>query len=170
MGEQDTSPPPVNPGSGANVAGAPEYSLLLSRYGDVMLKIGQLETQVGYLTKQIDVMGKNDSSPPGSKLVHEPHGLAELALKVEALERAGVDPHQAGGDDGSEGSGGAAPDKDSREDEFRQMRLKITSLANQLAQAQDQLQDAAGHRARRRRHREDERAWWQKLARRRPTR
>ena len=151
MSEQPTSPPPVNPVSGANVAGAADYSLLLSRYGDIMLKIGQLEAQVGYLTKQIDVMGKNESLLPGPKRVQEPQGLSELTLKVEALERAAADPHQAGGDDGSEGSDAGTSEDDRRDDEFRQMRLKITSLANQLAQAQDQLQEVLGHRGRHRR-------------------
>ena len=116
--------------------GQPDYDDLLRQYGEAMLRIGQLEAQVERLTGE----------PQGRTGPTTPHVADEGGARSDPADLA-QDEHPTNA-------------------EMGQLRLQVASLANQLSQTEEKLQQAEGHRARRRHRVDDRRARWTKLARR----
>ena len=134
---------------------APDYAALLQQYGEAMLRIGQLEAQVGHLTKRLQGGVEQGSDASGQAPVQESPGVRQLAEKVEALQKLVVDS--------SEKTPGSSADSQRHEDEIRQLRVQINSLASQLALAQGQLSEVRAHRPRHRSHRDKSGSKWQSL-------
>ena len=122
----------------------PDYDALVSRYGEAMLRIGQLEAQVDLLTNQL----RSSDSPPTEK-PERPSNFGSGMRPPENMSQP------------TEGHS----ERDS-EEQLRQLRLQVTSLANQLQQTEEQLEQAKGHRVPRPHRRVKHRPWWKKAARR----
>ena len=98
----------------------PDYDALVSRYGEAMLRIGQLEAQVDLLTNQL----RSSDSPP----IEKPERPSDFGSGMRPPENM------------SQPTEGHS-ERDS-EEELRQLRLQVTSLANQLQQTEEQLEQA----------------------------
>ena len=116
----------------------PDYDTLLRLYGEAMLRTGQLEGQVANLTDQLRIL--EDVPAPGG--LGEPTPASEelrgLSDKIDSLRRKMTDPSET-----------SPKPSDSPGDEISQHRLQITSMANQLAVAKDELATLRGSRKRR---------------------
>jgi chromosome segregation ATPase len=121
----------------------PEYDTLLRVYGESMLRVEQLEAQVA---------SPGESSPQGDDA--QARAILQLTERVGALQGRIARSSEATD----------AP-TDDRANEIAQMRVQITSLANQLDGARREIED---YRARRRRRsrRPERLPRWQSLARR----
>ncbi len=175
---QDVTPPQGNPEPHSSADGSLQDDLardaLLRQYGQAMLKIGQLEAQVEQLTSQLQARARQEIYSYGPAPVQDPQGLRDLVEKVEALQKVIVhSPDRASGSTPSDtASLGAQTEGAGRrryEEERRQMRLQMNSLANQLAQTEEELEEVRGSRSRRSgRHRRSsrtpQRRWWRKLS------
>ncbi len=109
-----------------------EYDLLLRRYGEAMARIGELEAQLQRLGEDgRGTAGSVDAAVPVTEL--EPK--AQAGTGCELLEP--------------------------RDRELSRLGLQVTSLSNQLAQAERQVQEAQSNRRRsgRRRHRSRWKFW-----------
>ena len=149
--------------------GSPDYAALLRQYGEVMLKIGQLEAQVHHLTQQLQGITERESRSDG--LVRDPSEIKDIAGKVEALEKLVVDSSKKTREsetDGSQSDVSRAEDARQRQqaDEIRQLKVRISSMASQLANTEGQLAELGQGRVRRRRHTAKSARMWKSLRRR----
>jgi chromosome segregation ATPase len=126
----------------------PDYDTLLRLYGESMLRVEQLEAQVA---------SPGESSPQGDDA--QALAISKLTERVEALQG-----QIAQSSESSDAAMDAQP-ADHLTDEVAQMRLQITSLANQLDGARREIQDYRTRR-RRRSRRPERLPWWRSLARR----
>ena len=176
--EQQQLPQEINPSSGGSESlrdgeEQPQdltgYGALLNQYGQAMVRIGQLEAQVDQLTGQLSVssgqIGLQGTATPGQ----EPQGLQLLADRIEALQQLVTElPARTAQSTANTGSSSGSPAEDElqhqRDDELRQIRLQLNSVANQLANTEDELRRFQEPGQRRRLHRQTHRPWWKKLA------
>ena len=113
---------------GRGIEGTQVYDVLLRQYGEAMLRIGQLEAQVGSLTARLKEAGGDaewteDSAPKSQSL--------------EVAESTATDSKE---DISSERQ---------RDAEIAQLRLQEGSLRFQLAQSEQQVKGERGRRKRR---------------------
>lgn len=113
----------------ANIESQPDYDSLLKLYCESMLRIGQLEARLAAL---------NEADAENS----QSRATVELSERVDAIYGLITGMSQAATD-----TADLAP-ADGQADEIAQMRVQITSLANQLDVARNEIKD---YRARRRR-------------------
>ena len=120
------------------------YDALIRQYGEVMQKIGRLEAQMADVTNQLS---RNDS--PLAEELGRPEDLGAGIGSAENTSRSSEEPSERRSDE-----------------ELRQLRLQVTSLANQLQQTEEQLTQVAGVRIPRPHRRVKHRSWWKRAARR----
>jgi hypothetical protein len=132
----------------------PDYDELVRLYGEAMIRVGELEAKVAELTNQLGT--QEDAQAPRGRgtSVSTSSELQALADKIDTLGRRMTESGESGPDPSSQPS-----------EEFSQLRLQITSMANQLAVAQDELAKLRGSR-RRRSPRTLAVPWWKALGRR----
>ena len=104
------------------------YDILLRQYGEAMLRIGQLEAQVGSLTARLKEAGGD------AERTEDP------APKSQSLEVAESTTKDSKEDRSSERQ---------RDAEIAQLRLQEVSLRSQLAQTEQQVKGERGRRKRR---------------------
>jgi DNA repair exonuclease SbcCD ATPase subunit len=115
-----------------------EYDLLLRRYGEAMARIGELEAQVQRLGDEKRNVAESD----------------DAAASVTELRP-----------DGNAGPGSELLEQ--RDRELAKLRSQVTSLSNQLAQAQRQVHEAQSNRRRSGRRRQRSRwKFWRRWTRR----
>ena len=113
----------------ANIDLQSDYGLLLKLYGESMLRIGQFDARVVALNE-----GDAENS--------QSRAIVELTDRVDVIHGLITGMSQAGTDTADLGPA------DGQADEIAQMRVQITSLADQINVAHNELKD---NRARRRR-------------------
>ncbi len=141
--------------------GGPDFGALILKYGEAMLRVGELEARVEELTRQLAENGSpvESGSSPG------PSDANALEARVESLERVFRADSGEGADIAEADSTPAASQTESQtRDELGQLRLQIASLANQLAQAEDESREVRGHQSRRRRRKDLNKPWWRSLS------
>ena len=131
--------------------GSPDYQVLLSRYGEAMLKISQLEDQVSHLTGLLQDGVAQGSQVSGSRVETghspaSPAGTPSIGSTFAAPRAGGVAETQ-------------------HVEVFHHMRLQISNLENQLANTKAELREIYGQGSRRRRRKDRNKRWWTKLAR-----
>ena len=130
-----------------------EYAVLLRQYGAVMLKIGQLEARVDSLQRQLEA----------GLILQDPGRLPQTTT-------ADAPVHTRESDEIPQPSHPVEQRVDREtpyyENERRQMRLQISTLANQLVQSKDELARLQSPRSHRRRRRTERRSLWGRLSRR----
>ena len=127
-----------------------EYDDLLRRYAEAMIRISQLESQLADITRnQLEGNASSNSSfdarPPVQQLDVGPalKEVAELETRA-STESTNVSEREAVSQERS------IPPPLSEAD-IAQLRLQVTSLANTLAQTQDELKRSQGTHVRKRR-------------------
>jgi hypothetical protein len=115
-----------------------------------MLRIGQLEAQMGHLTSLLQGGAAQESQESGTRV--EAEASPSTSAGTPVTESAFANPK----------AGGAV--RTPHDEELQQMRLQITNLANQLAETEAESLGSQGRRSRHRRR--DHRPWWKKLGRR----
>ena len=116
---------------------ASDHNALLRRYGEAMVRIGDLEAEL----ERLKARAGDPTTEAGHRASFEPdpsqRATADLAERIESLERrledATADPPPT-----SETSEGSSPGSEDAGD-LGQLRLQVASLANQLAQAHEEL-------------------------------
>ena len=139
----------------------PDHDALVRLYGESMLRIGRLESEVARLADRLRGPESDQASGDEAAAEQQLGGLEELTKKVDSLQKLIMDSNGTASEPGSRPQP-AAPDQ--RQDEISEMRLQIAGLASELTQAKDELAKARGNR--RRRSSKGHRPWWKKLARR----
>ena len=125
--------------------GSVEYDVLLRKYGEAMLRISQLESQLAGITrgKQEGNASNNSSrtarsSIPQPETVHALNRIEELEARAGSEREAVTQEH-------------SIPSPLNGAD-VAQLRLQVTSLANKLAQTEDELNRSQGTHVKRRSH------------------
>lgn len=121
--------------------GSVEYDILLRKYGEAMLRISQLESQLADITRDqregnasSHSSSNTRSSIPQSETGQALNRIEELEAQREAVTQQHSIPSPLNGAD------------------VAQLRLQITSLANKLAQTKDELERSQGTLLKRRSH------------------
>ena len=120
------------------------YSSLLRQYGEAMFRIGQLEARIERLTGDPAERAPDEQGPPSQ--------VQNVSDEVEDPEHPSMD-HEPEGVMEPPSPVGASSDSDKESAEIAQLRLQLYTLANQLAQAQEELDRVQGKVARHRSHR-----------------
>lgn len=129
--------------------GASELDLLLRRYAQAMVRIGQLASQAEGFTRMVRELVDDPAlsgSGPGATQGSTP---SHLLARIESLEARLTTSHEsAHTDDGGSEAGTIArtdrPNESRREDEIAQMRRHLASLSAKLSQTEEQLRVAQG--------------------------
>jgi hypothetical protein len=124
---------------------------LVGRYGEAMLRIGQLESQLQELTDELRLRERQASAGYATTQFQYTQGLPYLEQKIAELQKA-IDSASASGsetteDDGKKATGRTEPEES---EEMRQLRIQINSLSGQLAVTDQQLTKIQGGRTHRR--------------------
>ena len=132
------------------VEGSPDYDTLMRRYGEAMLRIGQLEAQVDGLSKELQGTTVHGNSAVEPTLSQDAAGMVEFLARIEALEkrvlseriedmekRLGISTESESGRDGADKSNEASskdrsPSHNNGE-EIAGMRFHIANLVSQLS-------------------------------------
>ena len=131
--------------------GPEDYAVLLSQYGEVMLKMGQMEARIDGLQRQLEaVLLLQDPGPPTQTTT------ADAPVYTRESDEIPQPSHPVEQKANQEAS--------HHNNELRQMRLQISALANQLAQSKDDLARLQSHRSHRRRRRSERRSLWRRLS------
>ncbi len=137
-----------------------EYDDLLRRYAEAMIRISQLESQLAEITRE--QRKGTDSSNNTSKTTST---IQQLDVGPVLKEVAELETHVS-----TESVNGSKHETVSKEHnieshlngaDIAQLRLQVTSLANKLAQTQDELNRSQGTHVKRRSHhrRKSESRW-----------
>ena len=129
-----------------------EYTVLLRQYGEVMLKIGQMEARIDSLQRQLEA----------GLLLQDPGRLPQTTTADAPAYTRESDEIPQPSHPAEQGTDRETP---RYENELRKMRLQISTLANQLAQSKDELARLQSHRSHLRR-RTERRSLWRRLSRR----
>lgn len=125
--------------------GSAEYDVLLRKYGEAMLRISQLESQLdGIARDQQEGNASSHSSSDVRSGISQPETVHALN-RIEELEtRAGSEREVVTQERSTQSPLNGA--------DVAQLRLQVTSLANKLAQTEDELKSSQGTRVKRRSH------------------
>ena len=126
----------------------PGYDTLLRLYGESMLRVEQLKTQIASLGESSTKAG-DAKARAISQLIEKGEALQGQIVRSSEASDAATEPQPA----------------DDRTDEVAQLRVRIMSLANQLDGVRRENEDYRSRR-RRRSRRHERLPWWQSLARR----
>ena len=166
--------PAPDPGGGPSVRGPhlgpeefPPYASLLRQYGEAMLRIGRLESQIGVHSAGSSEGGSGEASTGGHAHQTRIPELESLLARVTELEKRVGGPSGTGSESKGAESTSETPTPDrgmnsGRDAEISQLRLQVSSLANQLARAEQEPTGVQESGARRRsRDRHDRHPKWQ---------
>lgn len=149
--------------------GLPNYGVLVRQYGEALLRISQLESQVNQLAKRLEPSDRPEGSAAAINLLQETQGLRQLADWIDSLQQLFVDTPWTTPDSAEEHTGRSISPDDSgirliQEDELRQLRVQVATMARQMARSEQSGETKrAGRLIRGRDHRK---AVWKRLARR----
>ena len=131
------------------------YDAIISRYGEAMLRIGQLESQLdGHGSRREDEDALVDGNSEAPRRRHSPD-YRGLLKRIEALERpmgtsTGDDPGRESVGLGDEHQTNDTSPPRKRRDEAAYLRLQIAGLNTKLTQTELELRELKATRSRRR--------------------
>ena len=130
------------------------YDALVRRYGDAMLRIGQLEVEVDRLARRFQETVTDGVGPIGTGHHEQMPDIKPILTRIEALEQRNLlarieeMEYRLGSSwarDSAEDSPAASEDGEApagqRDAEVSQFRLHIAGLSSQLKRTEDQLRD-----------------------------
>ena len=150
----------THPAQGPRDEDPSDYNTLLRRYGEALVRISELQDEVNRLKR----LAGDLAQEPAETTAVAGQGQPE----VENLEKRLGDLERRVTGDARAATSGRREDGEPSGDEpddAGQLRIQISSLANRLSQAQQELEEAGEQKGRtRRRSRSrsgsDQRRWW----------
>ena len=135
--------------------GSQEHDAILRRYGEAMLRIGQLESQVdgrGLQRPEEAIHTGGDSEAPLRQRSLE---YRSLLARIEALESSvgispGDEPERRSGGPTDQGPPVDTPAQGPHSDQAANLRVQISGLNAKLAQTEAELKELRAPRTRRR--------------------
>ncbi|MCH8207104.1 MAG: hypothetical protein IH956_08875 [Chloroflexi bacterium] len=151
----------THPTQGPGDESPSDYSTLLRRYGEAMVRMGELQDEVNRLKR---LAGDPAPEPADTTRVggQGQPGIEDLEKRLSVLERR-VSRDARSTTSGTRVDGNPGGDEP---DDAGQLRLQLVSLANQLSRAQRELEQAGQEKGRTRRRSRSRsgsgqrRRWW----------
>lgn len=123
-----------------------DHETLLSRYGEAMLRIGQLESRLQEMSDELRLKQRQEVTYAPSQYQYT-QGLPYLEQKIVELQRAidgTVESKETVAD-----TVGETTEQTKESQEMRQLRIQISNLSGQLAITDEQLAKMQGDKSRR---------------------
>ena len=153
---------PQDGGPDQSIHDLPEYGVLVRQYGEALLRISQLESQLDLLSKGLEY-GEHPQVPRGAVQPGQgTPGLRGLADWIDALQNLFAETPwsaPAPGPDDSESTFHRADNRLIHEDELRQLRVQAATMEHRLARSEQ------GGETKRRGRQGGGRSMWQRVTR-----